>query len=58
LIRPPFIMYYLTFLLPGAQKLLEKSGFDVEVASPFVGRLAELKLVIGTKRECIGERPA
>ena len=31
LISPPFIMYYLTFLLPEAQKLLESHGFDVEV---------------------------
>jgi ubiquinone/menaquinone biosynthesis C-methylase UbiE len=28
---PPFIMYYLTFLLPEAQALLEKQGLGVEV---------------------------
>ena len=27
---PPFIMYYLTFLLPQAKGLLEQHGFDVE----------------------------
>lgn len=49
LIRPPFIMYYLTFLLPAAQTLLERQGFQVEVREPFSGQLAPLKLVIGTK---------
>lgn len=28
---PPFVMYYLTFVLPGAKKLLEEEGFEVEV---------------------------
>ncbi len=28
---PPFIMYYLTFLLPGVQSLLERHGFSLEV---------------------------
>ncbi len=37
---PPFVMYYLTFLLPGAKRLLEKAGFEVRVkegvfAEPF-----------------------
>jgi ubiquinone/menaquinone biosynthesis C-methylase UbiE len=50
LVRPPFIMYYLTFLLPGAQRLLEEQGFDVEVREPFEGKFSVLKLVIGTKR--------
>lgn len=50
LIRPPFIMYYLTFLLPQCQMLLEQQGFDVEIREPFGSRLAELKLVIGTKK--------
>jgi hypothetical protein len=27
---PPFVMYYLTFVLPGAKKLLEEEGFEVE----------------------------
>jgi SAM-dependent methyltransferase len=29
--RPPFIMYYLTFLLPEASDLLERNGFRVRV---------------------------
>jgi SAM-dependent methyltransferase len=37
---PAFVMYYLTFLLPAAQSLLEEAGFEVEVVeglfeSPF-----------------------
>jgi ubiquinone/menaquinone biosynthesis C-methylase UbiE len=31
LIRPPFIMYYLTFLLPEVATLLQQHGFGVEV---------------------------
>ncbi len=31
LIKPPFIMFYLTFLLPSAQKLLEDHGMSVTV---------------------------
>jgi ubiquinone/menaquinone biosynthesis C-methylase UbiE len=30
MIRPPFVMYYLTFLLPRARKLLLERGFEVE----------------------------
>lgn len=52
LLRPPFIMYYLTFLLPRAATLLERAGFDVQIEhSVFTGRLAPLKLVIATKRQ-------
>lgn len=31
LVRPPFVMYYLSFLLPDVQVLLERHGFRVEV---------------------------
>ena len=49
-IKPEFIMYYLTFLLPGARWLCEANGLEVEVVSgafekPFAGG----KLVIATK---------
>ncbi|RKG75603.1 class I SAM-dependent methyltransferase [Corallococcus exercitus] len=49
--KPPFVMYYLTFLVPRARVLLEAAGFDVEVREgdmpePF-GRLVT---VIATKR--------
>lgn len=30
LLKPPFIMYYLTFLWPDVGRLLERHGFDVE----------------------------
>ncbi len=49
--RPPFIMYYLTFLLPDVQRLLEREGFRVEVhADAFRGPLAPLQVVVATKR--------
>ncbi|HZL91103.1 MAG TPA: class I SAM-dependent methyltransferase [Pirellulaceae bacterium] len=50
LVRPPFVMFYLTFLLPQARRLLEEHGFDVEVHSPFSGRFQVIKVVVGTKR--------
>jgi ubiquinone/menaquinone biosynthesis C-methylase UbiE len=51
LIRPPFIMYYLTFILPAAQRLLEENGFLVEVKDDlFAPEAKRLKLVIATKK--------
>lgn len=50
LVRPPFIMYYLTFLLPRARRLLEQRGFAVEIAEGiFPEKYSPLKLVIATK---------
>jgi ubiquinone/menaquinone biosynthesis C-methylase UbiE len=50
LIRPPFIMYYLTFILPDAGRLLEEHGFAVEVKDDlFIPEAKRLKLVIATK---------
>jgi SAM-dependent methyltransferase len=34
---PPFVMYYLTFLLPEARELLEKTGFEVCVKKGVFG---------------------
>lgn len=52
LLSPPFIMYYLTFLLPEVQKLLEGAGFDVEVRrTDFVGPMSGLRMVTATKRD-------
>jgi hypothetical protein len=49
--RPPFVMYYLTFLLPRARQLLQNAGCDVTVHDDvFSGRLRPLKIVIATKR--------
>ena len=48
-VKPPFIMYYLTFLLPEAKRLLEDGGFTVEVQQPFHKPLQRLRLVIATR---------
>src|SRR5919108_743962 len=46
LVRPPFVMYYLTFLLPEVEDLLSRHGFSVEVK-----QLPErFVLVIGTRK--------
>ena len=51
LISPPFIMYYLTFLLPETQRLLEANGFDVAVQSAAFERpWSALRLVTATRR--------
>lgn len=51
LIAPPFIMYYLTFLLPKAQALLEAEGFAVEVRTGvFESPYTDLFLVIATRK--------
>jgi SAM-dependent methyltransferase len=48
--KPEFVMYYLTFLLPRAQALLEAAGFQVEVLAPALPeKLRPLKLVIATR---------
>jgi len=46
LLSPPFVMYYLTFLLPEVRALLEREGLTVEVR-PLAGSgpLANLRLV-------------
>jgi len=49
-LSPPFIMYYLTFLLPEVQTLLEANGFDVEVRSGFEGVWEPLRIVTATRR--------
>jgi ubiquinone/menaquinone biosynthesis C-methylase UbiE len=51
LVRPPFIMFYLTFLLPEARHMLEEQGFEVAVHDDvFSGKLRVLKVVVATKR--------
>ena len=50
LLRPPFIMFYLTFLLPGVRSLLEANGFDVlEKDGLFRKPWQDLKLVVARK---------
>jgi SAM-dependent methyltransferase len=47
---PPFIMYYLTFLLPAVQALLERNGLRVEVRGLDLPRpFRPLRLVIATR---------
>jgi len=51
LIKPEFVMYYLTFLLPKAQALLEAAGFSVEAPEGVFDKpFARLRLVIATRR--------
>ncbi|MBZ0117963.1 MAG: class I SAM-dependent methyltransferase [Sandaracinaceae bacterium] len=51
LVSPPFVMYYLTFLLPSCQELLESRGFDVEVRSDvFPEPFRRVELVLATLR--------
>ena len=51
LIKPEFIMYYLTFLLPRCRRLLESQGFEVAVQEDvFPEPFARLKLVVATRR--------
>ena len=49
-VKPPFIMYYLTFVLPEVKLLLEDGGFTVEVDQPFDGPMERLRLVIATRK--------
>jgi SAM-dependent methyltransferase len=50
LLAPPFIMYYLTFLLPQARTLLEAHGFHVEVKEGvFAEPWTDLCLVVATR---------
>src|SRR5262245_1788861 len=45
--RPPFIMFYLTSLLPQARQLLEQHGFDVTIHhDAFTGRYRPLQVVV------------
>jgi ubiquinone/menaquinone biosynthesis C-methylase UbiE len=51
LVSPPFIMYYLTFMLPDVIKLLQRHGLDVEVRElGMQGPWRNLRLVIATRR--------
>jgi ubiquinone/menaquinone biosynthesis C-methylase UbiE len=50
LIKPEFIMYYLTFLLPEAETLLRQHGFEVEVLDMgFQGMWSAARLMIATR---------
>ncbi len=51
-VSPPFVMYYLTFLLPDVARLLRWEGFDVEVKEQvhFDRPFEALKVVVATRR--------
>jgi SAM-dependent methyltransferase len=51
IVSPPFIMYYLTFLLPEVARLLRWEGFEVAVQDevPFAPPFDRLKLVVATR---------
>jgi ubiquinone/menaquinone biosynthesis C-methylase UbiE len=50
LIKPEFIMYYLTFLLPEVETLLRRHSFEVEVRDMgFKGMWSAARLVIATR---------
>ncbi len=44
--RPPFVMYYLSFLLPQARRLLARHGFEVEIHRSPVPSMAWLHLAV------------
>ncbi len=49
--KPPFVMYYLTFLVPRARALLEAEGFSVEVRDGVLPEpFTPLSTVIATRR--------
>lgn len=50
IVRPPFIMYYLTFLLPDIQTKMERQGFRVDVYPLWSGRFDSLFMVVATKK--------
>jgi SAM-dependent methyltransferase len=50
LVSPPFIMYYLTFLLPEVERLLRHQGLAVEVRELGLGRpFSRLRLVVARR---------
>lgn len=52
LIRPPFIMYYLTFLLPGILDKLREHGFEADTRSGlFPAPLEDRQLVVARRPE-------
>jgi len=49
LIKPPFVMYYLTFMLPEVQAMFEAGSFQVEIVDDlFEGRWRPFKLAVAT----------
>ncbi len=55
-LRPPFIMYYLSFLLPRARLLLEEYGFEVTVHQGVDPEHPWVDLVVATRSRKIRNR--
>lgn len=50
LVRPAFVMIYLTFVLPGCAALLERAGFEVGILDPSLpAPLSALRVVVARK---------
>ena len=50
LIRPPFIMFYLTFTLERAREVLEAQGFKLTVHAPYQGPFESMRLVVAARQ--------
>lgn len=50
LVRPPFVMLYLTFTLEAARRLLEEGGFAVEVVEGLFARPYEKAVLVLARR--------
>ena len=51
-IKPPFIMFYLTFTEERAREVLGRKGFEIEVQRPYEGSdFSALRLMVATKPE-------
>ncbi|WP_224241387.1 class I SAM-dependent methyltransferase [Hyalangium gracile] len=49
--KPPFVMYYLTFLVPRARELLEAQGFEVDVRDRLMPPpFTPFSIVVATKK--------
>jgi ubiquinone/menaquinone biosynthesis C-methylase UbiE len=49
LVSPPFVMYYLTFLLPQVRQWLEERGLEVEERPLVIGPVREYRLVLARR---------
>jgi SAM-dependent methyltransferase len=47
---PPFVMYYLTFLLPEAREILEREGFEVDVRTGIFGEPFDRAVLVEARR--------
>ncbi len=55
-LRPPFVMYYLSFLLPRARRMLKEHGFEVEIHRGVDPEHLWVDLVVATRSRKIRNR--